>query len=79
MTPSEKGNVSTSIYLSISIAAILALKERRGSSRIAIKKYILANYGLTAGSHFDTQVNAAIKRGVAKGVFLLPKGKDQRV
>lgn len=56
--------------------AILALKERKGSSRPAIKKYILANYKqLNAGSHFDQQISAAIKRGVTKGTFNLPKGK----
>lgn len=59
----------------IYIAAILALKERKGSSRPAIKKYILANFKVSPGAHFDTQVAAAIKRGHAKGIFELPKGK----
>jgi histone H1/5 len=51
------------------------LKERKGSSRPAIKKYILANFKVSPGAHFDTQVAAAIKRGHAKGIFELPKGK----
>lgn len=55
--------------------AIVSLKERKGSSRPAIKKYILANYKVTAGSHFDSQIAAAIKRGHSKNVFSLPKGK----
>lgn len=55
--------------------AILALKERKGSSRQAIKKYILANNKVTQGAHFDSQINAAIKRGHGKGIFQLPKGK----
>ncbi|CDH50226.1 hypothetical protein RO3G_10149 [Lichtheimia corymbifera JMRC:FSU:9682] len=55
-------------------AAILSLKERKGSSRPAIKKYILANYKVTSGAHFDTQIAAAIKRGAAKNVFALPRG-----
>ncbi|OBZ91927.1 Histone H1, partial [Choanephora cucurbitarum] len=53
--------------------AIAALKERKGSSRPAIKKYILANYKVSPGSHFDSQIAAAIKRGHAKDVFSLPK------
>ncbi|KAL1929709.1 hypothetical protein VTP01DRAFT_1847 [Rhizomucor pusillus] len=55
-------------------SAILALKERKGSSRQAIKKYILANYNVSARAHFDQQVSAAIKRGAAKNLFTLPKG-----
>lgn len=54
--------------------AILALKERKGSSRPAIKKYILANYKISPSARFDSLINAAIKRGVAKNVFSLPKG-----
>ncbi|ORZ03760.1 linker histone H1 and H5 family-domain-containing protein [Syncephalastrum racemosum] len=54
--------------------AILALKERKGSSRQAIKKYILANNKVSQGTHFDSQINAAIKRGHGKGIFQLPKG-----
>ncbi|KAI7884324.1 winged helix DNA-binding domain-containing protein [Lichtheimia hyalospora FSU 10163] len=55
-------------------AAILSLKERKGSSRPAIKKYILANYKVSSGAHFDTQIAAAIKRGAAKNIFALPRG-----
>ncbi|KAI7854647.1 linker histone H1 and H5 family-domain-containing protein [Circinella umbellata] len=55
-------------------SAILALKERKGSSRPAIKKYLLANYKVSAGAHFDNQISAAIKRGVSKEAFALPKG-----
>ncbi|KAI8098015.1 linker histone H1 and H5 family-domain-containing protein [Gilbertella persicaria] len=54
--------------------AIVALKERKGSSRPAIKKYILANYKVSPGAHFDSQIAAAIKRGRTKEVFSLPKG-----
>ncbi|KAI7881461.1 hypothetical protein K492DRAFT_206820 [Lichtheimia hyalospora FSU 10163] len=60
-------------------AAIIELKERKGSSRQALKKYLLANYDLTANSHFDSQFNAAIKRGVNKGVFSQPKGSSGTV
>lgn len=62
------------MLITIDIAAIIELKERKGSSRQALKKYLLANYDLTANSHFDSQFNNAIKRGVSKGVFSQPKG-----
>ncbi|KAL0091543.1 hypothetical protein J3Q64DRAFT_1320462 [Phycomyces blakesleeanus] len=54
--------------------AVLSLKERKGSSRPAIKKYILANFAVSSGPHFDSQISAAIKRGSAKDLFALPKG-----
>ncbi|KAG2192960.1 hypothetical protein INT47_005686 [Mucor saturninus] len=61
-------------YQQMISGAISSLKERNGSSRPAIKKYILANYGLTGGTHFDAQISAAIRRGVEKGIFAIPKG-----
>merc|ERR1712228_1140830 len=53
-------------------AAIAALKERTGSSRQAIVKYISANYkvGDSAGTH----VKLALKRGVASGALKQVKG-----
>ncbi|KAL2860187.1 hypothetical protein BJX68DRAFT_224429 [Aspergillus pseudodeflectus] len=56
--------------------AILNLKERNGSSRQSIKKYVLANNKLAPASQnaFDSQFNKAIKSGVEKGEFLQPKG-----
>jgi histone H1/5 len=56
--------------------AILNLKERNGSSRQSIKKYVLANNKLAPASQnaFDSQFNKAIKSGVEKGDFLQPKG-----
>uniref|UniRef100_A0A1D1Y580 Histone H1 n=1 Tax=Anthurium amnicola TaxID=1678845 RepID=A0A1D1Y580_9ARAE len=59
-------------YKEMISAAIHNLKERNGSSRQAIKKYIHANYKVGDGS--DAQINLAIKRGVANGDFLQPKG-----
>ncbi|KAI9486908.1 MAG: linker histone H1 and H5 family-domain-containing protein [Benjaminiella poitrasii] len=61
-------------YESMIKAAVSNLKERKGSSRPAIKRYILANFKVSAGSHFDTQISNAIRRGVAKNIFSLPKG-----
>ncbi|KAF3909432.1 hypothetical protein AA313_de0202239 [Arthrobotrys entomopaga] len=54
--------------------AIIVLKERNGSSRQAIKKYVLNNNKGIKESNFDTQFNAAIKRGVLAGDFVQPKG-----
>ncbi|CBY12296.1 unnamed protein product [Oikopleura dioica] len=53
-------------------AAIVALKERSGSSRQAIEKYIIANYdGVDKGSHF---LKKALKSGVEKGTLVQTKG-----
>ena len=59
-------------YIDMVTAAIVALKERSGSSRQAIVKYISANYNVSesAGNH----VKLALKRGVAAGVLNQPKG-----
>ncbi|KAI4168023.1 MAG: hypothetical protein LQ343_006730 [Gyalolechia ehrenbergii] len=56
--------------------AILALKERNGSSRSAIKKYVLANNkSLSTNLNvFDAQFNKAVRNGVEKNEFALPKG-----
>ena len=59
-------------YSDMIAAAISALKERTGSSRQAIVKYISANYkvGDSAGTH----VKLALKRGVASGALKQVKG-----
>lgn len=56
--------------------AILNLKERNGSSRQSLKKYVQANNQITVASPaaFDAHFNKAIKDGVAKGDFTQPKG-----
>ncbi|KAF6241135.1 hypothetical protein HO173_000929 [Letharia columbiana] len=61
--------------------AILALKERNGSSRPSLKKYLKANHKNLASSDavFDTQFNKAIKSGVEKGDFAQPKGPSGTV
>jgi len=52
--------------------AIRTLKDRNGSSRQAIEKYIKANYkvGDTASHHIKT----ALKKGAANGTFVHTKG-----
>lgn len=53
------------------------LKNRNGSSRQALKKYVKANNAHLKGvqdSMFDSLFNRALKNGVDKGVFEQPKG-----
>ena len=59
-------------YIDMISAAITALKERNGSSRQAIVKYIKANYKV--GENSDVHVKMALKRGVASGALMQPKG-----
>ncbi|PGH00985.1 hypothetical protein AJ79_08049 [Helicocarpus griseus UAMH5409] len=56
--------------------AIINLKERNGSSRQALKKYVQNNnrINVTSQSAFDAQFNRAVKSGVEKGEFTQPKG-----
>lgn len=59
-------------YIEMIQAAIAALKERSGSSRQAIVKYVKANYKV--GDNADVHIKLALKRGVASGVLAQPKG-----
>jgi len=59
-------------YIDMITAAIVALKDRTGSSRQAIVKYIKANYKV--GDNADVHVKMALKRGVASGALSQPKG-----
>lgn len=59
-------------YSDMISAAIAALKERTGSSRQAIVKYIVANYKVSESA--GTHVKLALKRGVASGQLKQVKG-----
>lgn len=59
-------------YIEMIVAAVGALKERKGSSRQAILKYIQANYKVTDGA--NVHVKLALKRGVASGALVQAKG-----
>ena len=59
-------------YSEMIAAAIVALKERTGSSRIAILKYIKANYKV--GDNAATCVKNALKKGVVAGALTQVKG-----
>ncbi|RYC60032.1 hypothetical protein CHU98_g6182 [Xylaria longipes] len=51
------------------------LKDRTGSSRQSLKKYVKANNTITATDNmFDSLFNKALKAGVDKGIFEQPKG-----
>lgn len=51
------------------------LKDRNGSSRQSLKKYVKANNQLKVSDNmFDSLFNKALKAGVDKGVFEQPKG-----
>jgi len=54
--------------------AIVALKERKGSSRQAIKKYILNTYNLPDNPTTNSRLRMAITKGCEKGIFSFPNG-----
>ena len=55
-------------------AAVGALKERKGSSLAAIKKYIAANYKCDVDK-LNVHIKNVVKSGVAKGTLVQTKGK----
>ena len=59
-------------YSEMIAAAIVSLKERNGSSRQAIVKYIAANYKVSESA--GTHIKLALKRGVAGGALKQTKG-----
>jgi hypothetical protein len=59
-------------YAEMITAAIGTLKERSGSSRQAITKYIKANFKVSDGA--DTHLKIALRRGVAAGSLKQVKG-----
>ncbi|XP_068762766.1 histone H1.0-like [Montipora capricornis] len=58
-------------YLDMIKVAIFSLKERNGSSRQAIEKYIKANYKV---GEVGSRLKMALKRAVASGNVLQAKG-----
>merc|ERR1712038_1507229 len=57
-------------------AAITSLKDRTGSSRQAILKYIVANYKVDAAKA-AVQVRLALKRGVKQGALKMAKASGK--
>ncbi|XP_047495808.1 histone H1-delta-like [Penaeus chinensis] len=61
-------------YSEMVAAAIRALKERSGSSRQAILKYVLSFYGVEDEKKAGVHVRLALKKGVAGGSLVQVKG-----
>ena len=59
-------------YIEMIQAAVSALKERNGSSRQAIIKYIKANYNVKETC--EAHIKMALKKGVAAGTLTQVKG-----
>ena len=59
-------------YSEMIIATVEVLKDRTGSSRQAITKYIKGNY--TVGDNADTQIKINLKRMVTKDLLAHTKG-----
>ena len=59
-------------YIDMIVAAITALKERNGSSRQAIVKYVKANYKV--GDNAEAQIKLTLKRNVVNGNLVQVKG-----
>jgi len=70
---STKAPAAHPTYIAMITAAVGALKDRKGSSAIAIKKYIVANYKVDEKSCRPHLV-MAIKKGVASGALKQVKG-----
>ena len=64
----ESLETKTCNYSEKVVAAITALKDRKGSSRQSILKYIVATYHVDK-VHTSILVNTALKRGVKNGVL----------
>ncbi|CDO52876.1 hypothetical protein DV451_002842 [Geotrichum candidum] len=77
-TTTKKSASTHPSYKDMIKEAILQLKERNGSSRQALKKYIQSNFEVNA-SNFDYVFNNTIKKGVASGDFVQPKGPSGTV
>ena len=60
------------VYAEMIATAISTLKERNGSSGIAIKKYIKANYKVKDNA--DVFIRGGLKKGVEKGTLTQVKG-----
>ena len=54
-------------------AAITSMKDRKGSSKQAIEKYICANYKV--GPNYNGPLKMALKKGVESGALVQTKGK----
>ena len=61
-------------YAEMIAKAIVGIADKKGSSKAAIKKHILANFKVEDTKATNTQLNLALKRGVAGGKLVTAKG-----
>jgi histone H1/5 len=54
--------------------AIVGLAGKKGSSKVAIKKYILANFSVVDNKMTNSSLNLALKKGVVGGKLVTAKG-----
>jgi histone H1/5 len=54
--------------------AIVGLADKKGSSKVAIKKYILANFKVEDNKKTNTNLNLALKKSVSGGKLSTAKG-----
>lgn len=70
-----KSKPSHASYQDMITQAIVTLKDRNGSSRQSLKKFVKANNNLSVtDAMFDSLFNKALRAGVEKGIFEQPKG-----
>ena len=60
-------------YAVMVAAALASLKDRKGSSKQAIEKFVCANYKV--GPKYNGPLKLAIKKGVENGALIQTKGK----
>ena len=65
---SSKTTASHPTYKEMIMGAVMALKQRGGSSRQAIGKYISMNYKV--GENYNVHLKMAIKRALASGMLV---------
>lgn len=73
MPPKTTSVSSKMTYKDMIKSAIISLKERAGSSRQAVKKYISSHFQIKTAT-FDSLFNSALRKGVEAGDFSQPKG-----
>ena len=60
-------------YAVMVAAALASLKDRKGSSKQAIEKYVCANYKV--GVKYNGPLKLALRKGVESGVLIQTKGQ----
>merc|ERR1719188_1351149 len=64
-------------YSEMIVKAILAIKDRKGTSRPAIARWIQINCGKEGGSLFNSYLRTALKKGMESGLFVEGKTKQR--